>query len=151
MYGRKGEDVNLLRYKMYSSKQGKLEARCIPPCLDSLMFHLRLASYQAHVWRKCLAVLPELPSPIGNGWQLDDSGSISIKWTSVNPAPEEVLQLMFCTCPRKCVQGKCNCIDNGLRCTDACVKQDCENFLLSEEDLDTDLDSDTSSSDEEDF
>ena len=53
VYGHKGKDVNLLRYKLYSSRQRKLEAHSIPPCLDSLHLHSRVA-YQAFVWRNCL-------------------------------------------------------------------------------------------------
>ena len=30
---------------------------------------------------------------------------------------------------RTCIQGKCSCVDNGLLCTGACVKQECENFM----------------------
>ena len=39
MYGHKGSSTNDLRYKLYSSKQGKLKAKSIPPCLDSLELH----------------------------------------------------------------------------------------------------------------
>ena len=147
VYGHKGENINLLRYKLYSSRQGKLEARSIPPCLDSLQLHSRRAAYQSHVWRNCLIAKPEIPTPIGNGWELDENNSISIKWNNVSPAPDEVLELMFCTCPRKC--GSCPCVDNGLYCTDACVKQECENYVLN--DSDTDYESDYLSSDDEDY
>ena len=36
--------------------------------------------------------------------------------------------MMFCTCMKKCVRGSCQCVDNSLQCTDACVKHDCDNF-----------------------
>ena len=55
-----------------------------------------------------------------------------MKWNIVNPAPVEVLELMFCTCSRNRVQGKCPCVDNGLLCTDVCAKQECENFMCFE-------------------
>ena len=57
---------------------------------------------------------------------------IAIKWNSVKPAPEEVLTLIFCTCPRKCVVETCPCIGNGLICTDACMKSDCGNYINEE-------------------
>ena len=106
VYGHKGKDVNLLRYKLYSSRQGKLEAHSIPPCLDSFHLHSRRAACQTFVWRNCLIAKPDIPSPIGNGWELGENESISIKWNTLNPAPDKVLELMFCTCSRNCVQGK---------------------------------------------
>lgn len=57
---------------------------------------------------------------------------IAIKWNSVKPSPEEVLTLMFCTCPRKCVVETCPCIGNGLICTDACTKSDCGKYINEE-------------------
>ena len=54
VYGHKGKDVNLLRYKRYSSRQGKVEAHSIPHCLDSLHLHSRRAAHQTFVWRNCL-------------------------------------------------------------------------------------------------
>ena len=56
-------------------------------------------------------------------------GEIAIKWNTVKSAPEEVLALMFCTCSRKCVVETCPGIGNGLFCTDACTKTDCENYI----------------------
>ena len=52
-----------------------------------------------------------------------------MKWNNANPAPDEVPELMFCTCPRKCFRDTCPCVGNGLPCTDACVKQECENYV----------------------
>ena len=79
-----------------------------------------------------------------NGWELDESDSICIKWNNGNPDPDEVLKLMFCTCPKKCVRDTCPCVDNGLPCT-ACVKQECENYVFC------DIESDYLSSDEENY
>ena len=54
---------------------------------------------------------------------------------------------MFCTCSRNCVQGKCPCFDNGPLCTDACAKQEFENFMCFE--TETNEVADFLSSDEE--
>ena len=70
--------------------------------------------------------------------------SLSSSNGSVKPAPEEILQLMFCTCPRKCLPDSCPCVDNGLLCTDACTKQDCENYDYPDSD-DDDIEIDFSS------
>ena len=54
---------------------------------------------------------------------------------------------MFCTCPRKCVRDTCPCVDNGLPCTDACVTQECENYVFRDSDI-HDIQSDNLSSDD---
>jgi len=51
----------------------------------------------------------------------------------VNPAPDEVLEMMFCMCLKKCVRGSCPCVDNSLKCTDACTNHECDNFQSNEE------------------
>ena len=48
----------------------------------------------------------------------------------------EVLELIFCPNLRKYVREACPCVDNGLPCTDACVKQKCENYAFRDSDID---------------
>ena len=67
LYGYKGESSSTLRYRLYSSKQGRLEAKNIPPCFDNLRLHSSRAIYQSFVWRNCLIAKPEIPSPLDNG------------------------------------------------------------------------------------
>ena len=33
-----------------------------------------------------------------------------------------------CNCKRKCIAGSCTCIDTGLRCSEACLNQNCDNM-----------------------
>ena len=47
--GHKDTSTNNLRFKLYYFKQGKLEAKSIPPFLDSLKLHSRRATFQAFV------------------------------------------------------------------------------------------------------
>ena len=95
---------------------------------------------------------PEVPSLVGFGWDEGEDGNFIIKWNTVNPAPDEVLDMMFCSCPRKCISGSCPCIDNSLSCTHACTKQLCENFPdLDFHDIASDGNDFDNSSDEKDF
>ena len=125
----------------------KLDAHSISPCLNSLHLHSRSTAYQTFVWRNCLIAKSEIPSPIGNGYELGEKESISIKWNIVNPAADEVLELMLCTCSRNCVQGKFPCVDNGILCTEACANQEYEKFMCFE--TETNEVADFLSSDEE--
>ena len=59
------------------------------------------------------------------------------KWNSVNPVPNKLLSSLFCTCSRQCVAGTWQCIDKSLHCTDACIKQNCDN-MFAEYDEDDD-------------
>ena len=91
--------------------------------------------------RNCLQQHPQTPLPDGYGWNQDGDGVISIKRNIVPPASDEILELMFCTCSRKCTVGSSPCIDNSLMCTDACTKKDCDNEVV-EEAIEIDYESD---------
>ena len=151
LYGHKEDNTNIVRYKLYAAKQGRLDPKSIPPCSDSLRMHAARATYQVYIWRNCLESHPDIPSPVGFGWDQNDSGDFIIKWNTVNPAPDEVLDMMFCSCPRKCIAGSCPCIDNSLCCTDACTKQNCENFPDLDDALNDETDFEYSSDDDDDF
>ena len=70
----------------------------LPPTKDSLRKHVMRANYQAAVWRRSLVQDQDLPSPIGNGWQLSDDGDINIHWSNLPCAPESVLKTVHCAC-----------------------------------------------------
>ncbi len=71
-----------------------------------------------------------MPSPVGQGWKLDKQGSdeqLVIHWMNGQPAPQAILDLLACTCARKCELPRCECMANGLKCTDMCRLPDCDN------------------------
>ena len=35
LYGHKEDSTDVVRYKLYSARQGRLEAKCLPPCSDT--------------------------------------------------------------------------------------------------------------------
>ncbi|KAG0710132.1 hypothetical protein GWK47_023437 [Chionoecetes opilio] len=107
-----------LRYHMFCAKKGQIESGQLPPCEDSLMQHTLRANYQAAIWRRSLENLPDVPAPsAGHGWELDDGGTLKIRWMAGLPAPDVVLNLISCTCRRTCRPSDCSCILNGLKCT----------------------------------
>ena len=130
MYGEKpraNEDmsVDLVRYKMYCRKGGKISYDCLPPCRNVLVQHIRRSHYQARIWRQCLTpyINPDDPTD-QHGWCLNDN-MIDIVWMTCNPAPDEVLELVSCSC--KTCNEECPCIQLGFICTDACTCTHCEN------------------------
>ena len=62
------------------------------------------------------------------------------------PAPLAVLELLSCKFSRKCSLPDCPCMKNGLRCTDMCRLDACEN---REEENDFDLNHLTNSFDDD--
>lgn len=110
---------------MFASKQS--QSHCLPPCQDALKQHTMRANYQAAVWRRALVANPNVPSPDGRGWIVQE-GHIQLNWMSLPPAPAALLDLIMCGYTGKCSTGHCTCQRNGISCTDACMCGDqCQN------------------------
>ena len=68
--------------------------------------------------------------PVGRGWKIEKEGAdnqLVVHWMDGQPALQAVLDLLACNCPRKCELPRCECMANGLKCTDMCRLPDCEN------------------------
>ena len=130
LYGHKLSSVNELRYKMYCSKNGKIESEMLPPCQNALKQHMLRANYQSAVWRRALESNPIYPSIEDHGWKMTTTKRIEIQWMTCRPAPVEVLDLLSCDCKHGCQPEKCSCLTNILKCTDLCGCEECENVAI---------------------
>ena len=141
-------DIKELRYELFRDKKGSIESSQLPPCGDSLYQHALRANYQAGIWHRSLVSCPDIPRPDDDhGWILDAGDKLIVKWMSGSPAPDAVLNLLSCTCKRICKLPQCQCLENRLKCTEACTLQECTNMCnddeeggLSSSDDDTDDD-----------
>ena len=89
------------------------------------------ANYQAAIWGRAISLQQEIPLPHDHGWKINnDNNEIKIVWLDSKPAPDEVLELLPCTCRRVCC-----CMKAGLKRTDMCYLQ-CENMASYENDND---------------
>lgn len=118
------------------------ESHQLPPCKDCLVNHALRANYHAGIWRRCLEQNPQVPSPVGRGWKIEKDGAderLVLHWIDGQPAPQAILDLLTCNCSKKCVLPNCECLANGLKCTDMCRLSDCENQALeaNEESVDS--------------
>ena len=89
------------------------------------------ANNQAGIWRRCLGLDPRMPNPIGREWKIEKDGTneqLVVHWMDGYQA---ILDLLACSCLRNCELPKCECMVNGLECTDMCRLPDCDNQAAS--------------------
>ncbi|XP_056105946.1 uncharacterized protein LOC130084505 [Rhinichthys klamathensis goyatoka] len=138
LYGQSSaENVNDARYKAFCMASSALPELSMPPTSDALYQHCKRANYQAAIMRHSLKGIMCAPSPVGNGWHLED-GELTVTWMTRNPAPESVLQAVHCSCKHsKCETGRCSCMSARLSCTDLCRCQNCANVSQEKEERPT--------------
>ena len=134
---------------LFHAKKGNVESGQLPPCKDCLYLHAARASYQSAIWHRSLEEYPQTPTPLNcNGWILDDQQRLQINWMTGLPAPDAILQFMSCNCLCKSQLPDCQCMLNGLKCTDTCKLQSCDNMVT---DTIGDLNDDTDDESVEEF
>ena len=116
---------------MYCAKGGRIEPEELPPCRSSLKLHVTRANYQAGIWHRAILPCPDIPCPKSHGWEVSGS-SIDVRWLGSKPTPEEVLELISCTCKRSCSTSDCSCIAAVLKCMDMYTLQ-CKNIVSEDE------------------
>ena len=100
----------------------------LSPTKGALELHIKRANYQVFICKKAAEREPDIPSPVGHGQDVKD-GYIEVMWMTEKPALESVLELIGCSCKRKC-GSDCQCLKHGLNCTDVCPCSDtCKNLL----------------------
>ena len=145
LYRKKATSVDSLRYELHYAKGGKIAPEALPPCQSSLRLHMSRANYLAAIWRRATEACPDIPSSHGHGWNVSSS-TVEFIWLGSKPAPEEVLELLSCTCKCRCAEDTCCCLKAGLKCTDMCTLK-CKN--MTSEDNETVLNSNSNDEDDE--
>jgi hypothetical protein len=140
MYGCKNgtTDINLYKYQLFLANKGEIDSFKLPPCADCLYKHSLHALYQTGIWKRSLICKPDIPSPVGFGWlleQCDGGENITFDWMDGQPAPVAIMELLACKCRRACKEPDCQCISNGLLCTDLCTLKTCSNQAPEEEEM----------------
>ena len=75
-----------------------IDLSLLPPCRASLEMHTRRANYQAFIWCHAHEQFPNVPSPEGHGWKIDEEGSVDYEWTHGFIVPQELIDIL-CTEP----------------------------------------------------
>ena len=134
-------DVGKLRWSLFKKNQAQSER--LPPTQGSLFEAILRANYQTLVWNNDKVSTPDIPSPEGYGWKLDNNGEWVPLMTKKLPALEAIIELVKCGCTKqRCSNNRCQCHKSGLHCTELCAccdgdDDDCENsFEPIEDDVD---------------
>ena len=85
----------------------------LPQTGGSIMQHYLRVHHQIMAWRGI-----ELP-PENYGWVLRDN-KLRAKITNDPPAPQSLLESIFCNCKTDCLTKRCTCKRFSLHCTDLC-------------------------------
>ena len=101
----------------------------MPPTLNVLVFHLRGVNYQTFIWKSgCMLVL-NLPSPIGNGLQMEGL-KFCEEFMLNSSAPDAIVEFTRYKCKKGSKTNSSSCKRANLMCTDSysCnINDDCEN------------------------
>lgn len=76
------------------SLQSGIDLSLLPPCLSTLRLHILRVNYQAFIWKNAHVSFPELPSPIGCGWKLNERNRLAVDWTAGNVLPLDLIDIM---------------------------------------------------------
>ena len=130
LYGKpQASHVNTLRYQLFCASTSCSPEK-LPPSRDALAQHVLRANYQALIWQSALSGQPDIPGPVGHGWEKDHDGSIMICWMKQYIAPRDILRIVSCRCKTgKCESLRCVCRKESLACTDICGCISCNNPL----------------------
>ena len=91
-----GVTTDDVRYWLFCQKMKKNES--LPPTTDSLLQHVRRASYQAFIWMEALIAKPNLhvPPTSEHGWKIK-GGALHPELMTKDPAPKALLELTYVT------------------------------------------------------
>ena len=97
------------------------------PCTkDVLAQHTKRAAYQACIWKNALTQFATPPPLTDHGWMITDN-RVDIKWMTLPPAPDGILENANCGCKTGCTTKRCACQKALLKCTSLCSCKNCNN------------------------
>ena len=101
----------------------------LPPTLNVLVFHLRRVNYEIFIWKSGCVPLLNLPSPIGNGLQMEGL-KFCEEFMLNSSAPDAIVEFTRYKCKKGSKTNSSSCKRADLMCTDfySCnINDDCEN------------------------
>ena len=119
--GMSGEDLDHLRYKIFSEKRDPPKIRNLPPTNEAAAHHIKRAHLQTLLWAAAEQQSPPKVDSTKFGWK--KSGNTLIPVPGANAvAPPELLKVVACSCKSDtpCTSNRCSCNSSGVSCTSYC-------------------------------
>lgn len=132
------KDLNKHRYNCFvkSSTKVKGNLASLPPTKSAAVQHAHRVFLQTQIWLGNTTIDPQIW-----GWVKDDDGMLTPVKSSEPPAPDYILNAIFCRCATGC-NKRCGCRKAGIHCSPVCgCEGECLNHPpVPEEDIDEDID-----------
>lgn len=107
-----------LRFKKFTvkvaSSTSHVEVKSLPPTSAAAKFHSLRVYFQTKVW-----IGDNSLNPLDYGWQVVQGKMLPLK-SSLPPAPDKLLSIIYCNCKLNCDTKKCSCRKHGLECSNCC-------------------------------
>lgn len=71
-----------------------IDLALLPPSKRALQMHIKRANFQAHIWRLSNQPIPDIPSPVGRGWEKNSENKIICKWFEGECMPTDLADLV---------------------------------------------------------
>ena len=110
-----------LRWLFFKRKQAHSEE--LPPTKATLYQAVPRAHFQLIVWNNDIMPNPELLSPLGYGWCMNEDNSYTSVMTTNPPTPDSIVRLVKCGCTKSdCKSSRCSFakVIPSLNCTELC-------------------------------
>lgn len=135
-----------MRYESFikaTTKNNSVKLSSLVPTVDALNEHIKRVYFQTQTWLGNKNI-----GPTDWGW-INNEGSLQPIKMLNQPAPEELLKMIFCNCKTGC-GAACSCRKVGLFCNatcGTCSGDNCQNCLPITDQEEEEVDSDDSSDD----
>ena len=104
-----------------SAVKGRVNLGKILPTIDAIQQHLKRVYLQVQDWLHGDQVTMD---PSEWGWMRKKDDTLVPVQMTQKPAPDDILELIFCGCAGNCDRMSCSCRKHGLPCNVAC--KNCE-------------------------
>ncbi|CAG5100866.1 Protein of unknown function [Cotesia congregata] len=118
-YNVQGKNLNDVRCQKYSSnlknrRKTSFNLASLPPTSAAASHHIYRAYWLVQRWQNNI-----MPSLLW-GWIIAHQTLVVPIATTLTPVPEELLNLIVCSCKKGCKSKTCSCRKSGLMCSDLC-------------------------------
>lgn len=110
------EGLDNLRFRNFASKvmtsTTSVQVHSLPPTSAAASYHSMRTYLQVQEWTGNVYNL----NPLEWGWKQADNLLLPVQ-THLQPAPEDLLKIIRCSCKSNCDSKRCTCREHGLECS----------------------------------